>query len=212
MLETSSLITHRLRPRRLVVDRVFDDIFPSELRSASSIHWTPVEVAMRAAQLLARGNRNTILDIGSGIGKFCLVAAASAKARVRGIEHRARFVDVARDAAKTLGVDVEFVHGTLEDEDASSVDVIYMFNPFAENLCGREDWLDDSVELSERRFCRDVALAERFLRDARAGTRRSGRSADARISVAGSRPVARSPRRARASRARRCRTEGTASR
>lgn len=171
--DTSSLITHALRRRRLVVDRVFDDIFPYELRRASSVHWTPVEVAMRAAQLLVRkGAKSTILDIGSGIGKFCIIAAASsAKARVRGIEHRARFVQVARDAANKLGVDVDFVHGTLENEDASAVDGIYMFNPFAENLCDRQDWLDDSVELNESRFCRDVAITERFLRDARSGTR-----------------------------------------
>lgn len=169
--DTSSLITYALQRRRLVVDRVFDDIFPYEVRVASSVHWTPVEVAMRAAQLLARDEKTTILDIGAGIGKFCIVAAASAKARVRGIEHRRHFVDIARAAAKKLRIDVDFVHGTLKDVDPASVDGIYLFNPFAENLCGREDWLDDSVELNERRFARDVALAERFLRNARSGTR-----------------------------------------
>ncbi len=169
--DTSSLIAHRLRRRRLVVDRVFDDIFPYELRRASSVHWTPVEVAMRAAQLLSRGKRSTILDVGAGIGKFCIIAAASVQARVRGVEHRAHFVSVARDAAKKLGVQVDFVHGTLDGEDPGAVDGIYMFNPFAENLCSREDWLDDTVELNEARFSRDVARAERFLRDARTGTR-----------------------------------------
>ncbi len=169
--DTSSLITHALRRRRLVVDRIFDDIFPYDVRTASSVHWTPVEVAMRAAQLLARDDRTTILDVGAGIGKFCIVAAASVKAPVRGIEHRAHFVDVARAAAARLKVDVEFVHGTLDDEDPASVGGVYLFNPFGENLCSREDWLDDTVELSATRFARDVATTERFLRDARAGTR-----------------------------------------
>lgn len=164
-------IVRALRRRRLVVDRVFDDVFPIELRRASSIHWTPVEVAVRAARLLAAGPDKTILDIGSGIGKFCLIAAATVKARVRGIEQRSHFVDVARAAAAELDVAVDFVHGTLEGEDAHAVDGVYLFNPFAENLCAREDHLDDSVELSPARFSRDVEATERFLASARPGTR-----------------------------------------
>jgi SAM-dependent methyltransferase len=171
MPDTALEITRALKRHRLVVDRVFDDVFPFEMRTASSVHWTPVEIAVRAARLLAPKPDETILDVGSGIGKFCIVAAATLNARVRGVEHRAHFVEIARAAAAKLRVCVEFVHGSLECEDARAVDGIYLFNPFAENVSAPEDHLDESVELSDERFARDVAIAERFLRDARSGTR-----------------------------------------
>jgi len=141
---------------QLVVDRVFDEIYPPDVRRASSIHWTPVDVAMRVTKLLAVEPSATILDVGSGVGKFCIVAAALvAGLRVRGVEHRAHFVDIAREAATKVGVDVDFAHGTLDAQDPATVDGIYLFNPFGENLSAVDDRLDDTVELSEDRFWKD---------------------------------------------------------
>jgi predicted RNA methylase len=164
-------IARTLRSGALVVDVEFDDVFPLHARRVSRVHWTPVEVATRAARLLVNRDGATILDVGAGVGKFCIVAAATVRARVRGIEHRRGLVDIARTAASRVGVDVDFVHGTLEDEDASQVDGVYLFNPFAENLSAPRDRLDRTVEHSLERFWRDVGTTERFLRAARAGTR-----------------------------------------
>ena len=80
-------------------------------------------------------------------------------------------MEIARRAAVKLEVVVEFVHGTLESQDPRTVDGIYLFNPFAENLSPARDRIDDSVELSAERFRRDVAATERFLSGARPGTR-----------------------------------------
>lgn len=155
-----------------MVDRVFDEVFEPSLRARSNMHWTPVEVAMRASKLLAAKPDATILDIGAGIGKFCIIAAAAREhVRVRGVEHRPHFVVAARQAARAIGVEVDFQVGTLDDVDPTSIDGVYLFNPFAENLSAKEDRLDDTVELSEERFWRDVRAAEEFLRAARVGTR-----------------------------------------
>lgn len=164
-------IAAALRSGARVLDREFDDVFPLEVRGVSRVHWTPVEVAVRAARLLVSRAGATILDVGAGVGKFCIVAAATVGARVRGVEHRRRLVGIARKAASRVGVDVDFAHGTLEDENASEVDGVYLFNPFAENLSSPRDRLDHTVELSLERFWRDVATTERFLRAARPGTR-----------------------------------------
>jgi hypothetical protein len=135
------------------------------------MHWTPVEVAARAAALLASEPGAVLLDVGAGVGKFCIVAAATVDAEVRGVEHRRHFVDVGRSAAETIGVDIRLRHGTLADENPRNVDGIYLFNPFAENLCSPQDRLDDTVELSETRFWRDIGETEIFLRAVRPGTR-----------------------------------------
>lgn len=155
-----------------MVDRVFDEVFEPSVRARSAMYWTPVEVAMRASELLAAKPNATILDIGAGVGKFCIIAAAAREnVRVRGVEHRPHFVAAARKAARAIGVEVDFQVGTLEDVDPTSVDGVYLFNPFAENLSAKEDRLDDTVELSEERFWRDVRAAEEFLKAARVGTR-----------------------------------------
>lgn len=166
-------VTSSLRRGELVYDRLFDEVFPWQVRRASAVHWTPVEVAVRATELLTEGVAfPSILDLGSGIGKFCLVASlVRVRARVRGIEQRRHLVEVARDAARTLGVPSDFVHGSIADHDPGGFDGFYLFNPFGENLAAREDHLDETVELGADVYWRDVAATECFLSRARPGAR-----------------------------------------
>ncbi len=164
-------IARALRCGTLVADRVFDEVFPLAARVRSSVYWTPVEVAVRAANLLADRAGATILDIGSGVGKFCIVAAAAVNANARGIEHRAHLVDIARATAAKIGVKASFDGGTIEEQDAAAIDGFYLFNPFAENLCREWDRLDGTVELSARRFSKDIEATELLLSKARAGAR-----------------------------------------
>jgi SAM-dependent methyltransferase len=164
-------IARSLRAGTLVSDRVFDDVFPLVARAPSNVYWTPVEVAVRAAKLLVREPGATILDIGSGVGKFCIVAAAASNARVRGIEHRPHLVDIARRAAAKIGVTPTFDAGAIDAQDAGAIDGFYLFNPFAENLCIPTDRLDATVELSEERFRSDVGATKRLFERARVGAR-----------------------------------------
>jgi SAM-dependent methyltransferase len=164
-------VARALRSGERVADRDLDEVFPLEVRRASKVHWTPVAVAAHAARLLVDQPGMTVLDVGSGVGKFCLVAAATVRARIRGIEQRAHLVEIARTAAVKLGVQVDFVHGTLDSQDPTKVDGIYLFNPFAENLSPTRDRIDNTVELNLERFRRDVDATERFLAAARPGTR-----------------------------------------
>ena len=170
-LEHIGRIRETLRSGTLVDDRLFDDVYPLHIRRASSIHWTPVEVAVRAAKLLAIEPGARILDIGSGVGKFCIVAAAAVDARVHGIEHRPHLVAIAERAAARVGVEVTFRTRTFAPEDAEGVDGIYLFNPFAENVCSSADSIDVTVERSFARFERDIATAEELFRQARVGAR-----------------------------------------
>jgi SAM-dependent methyltransferase len=160
-----------LRRGEDVSDRAFDEVYPFHVRHASRTHWTPVDVARRASELLVERPGARILDVGSGVGKFCIIAAASFDARVRGVEHRGYLVDIARLAASKLGVDVAFECRAVAAFDASDVDGVYLFNPFAENLCPSKEQVDGLVELSEARFRRDVAATVELLRSARVGTR-----------------------------------------
>jgi SAM-dependent methyltransferase len=169
--DAASEIRDRLRAGMLVDDRVFDEVYPLALRRISHMHWTPIEAAVRASKLLDCRPGARVLDIGSGVGKFCIVAAASTGARVLGIERRRGLVDVAERTAASFGVEVAFIHGSFASHDPRTVDGVYLFNPFVENICSTADQIDTTVELSEARFAEDVAAAEEFLGGARPGTR-----------------------------------------
>lgn len=152
-------------------DSVFDLVYPPPVRAVSAVFWTPVSVALRAAELLVVDPTSRVLDVGSGAGKFCIVGALSTGASFTGLEHRPHLVELARSAAKRLGARARFVHGRLANDSLEDIDALYFFNPFAENAFPPEDHLDHTVELSLDRALFDVELAERLLARAKVGTR-----------------------------------------
>lgn len=133
-------------------DEKFDLIYPPEIRGLSSLHWTPVAVAAEAAKLLITTSGLRVLDIGSGVGKFCLVGASLADGRFTGVEQRSDLVAAARQAASDLGLaGVEFVHGNVMEIDLADYDAFYLFNPFEENMhYGHK--IDSEVRLSPELF------------------------------------------------------------
>lgn len=139
-------------PEKLSVeDEKFDRIYPPAIRNLSSIFWTPVAVAAEAARLLVVDAGTRVLDVGSGAGKFCLVAAALTEGRLTGIEQRDELVAAARTAAFGLGIDgIEFLHGNLLDLAFENYDAFYLFNPFEENMHGHK--IDSAIPLSAALF------------------------------------------------------------
>ena len=155
-----------------VTDAEFDRVFPASARDVSSEYWTPVAVAQRAASLLVQEGCRRVLDVGSGVGKFCIVGAAFTGATFVGVEHRGHFVATAREAARRIGVSsAEFIHGTFDVVNVAEFDALYFYNPFEENLWPPYVQLDQTVHLSEGRFSADLELAQLMLAQAPIGTR-----------------------------------------
>jgi len=165
-------VAHALRTGMSLDDRAFDRFLQYRWRLASGQHWTPLVVVQRVAAWLDEVGVKTVVDIGSGAGKFCVAAALASHCEFTGIEQRLRLVDAARHLARRFGVDdrVGFVHGALGQCPLPEADAYYLYNPFGENLFGADDNLGDDVELSDERYERDVALMEAFLERARIGT------------------------------------------
>jgi len=106
-----------------------------------------------------------VLDLGSGVGKFCTLGALSSGLHFCGVEHRADLVVVAKSAAQRIGADrVSFVHARFTEVDSGAYDALYFYNPFEENFWLRWEQLDREVELHPTRFERDVHGAERVLK------------------------------------------------
>ena len=165
-------LVQRLSRGEPVLDVVFDRVYPPPIRDASCSFWTPVRIALHAAELLTCSGARRVLDVGSGAGKFCMIGAAATNAFFVGVEQRASLVDVARDTAVKLGIrSVLFVHGNFDLFDVTRFDALYFFNPFEENLWPSESRFDDSADLEPRHFWRDIDTAVAMLDRARQDTR-----------------------------------------
>ena len=127
-----------LRWRSAVSDRVFDRIYPTGVRRLSSVHWTPVAVALRAAAWLAPEPGARVLDVGAGPGKVCCIGAAARGGTWHGVERDPALVEVANAAAKLLDLQgsTMFSAGEMEVVDWRSFDSLYFYNPFAAILFG----------------------------------------------------------------------------
>jgi SAM-dependent methyltransferase len=130
-------------------DEAFDSLYPNPIQRLARRHWTPLQVAQKAACFLAAEPYKRILDIGSGVGKFCLAAAHyKPEAFYFGVEQRMPLVACANFIKSTLQLDqVRFVHGNFTQMDLRGYDHFYFYNAFYENLTGT-DKIDDSIEYS----------------------------------------------------------------
>ena len=151
-------------------DAAFDDVYPFAIQQQSAVHWTPVRVCRRIVELLDLREGETLLDVGSGAGKFCIVAAAMTPARVQGIERRRELVDVAREAIQRLGSAATIIEGDLKPEHALTADAIYLFNPFMVPIL-LPGAVQGGVHSVMGRIADDIAIAEALLAATRPGTR-----------------------------------------
>lgn len=171
-LATPVEITRLIQEGSLPQDRVFDQYLPPDLRAVSSRHWTPLPVVTRASQWLHAFGVSTVVDIGSGAGKFCVAGALAGACRFLGLERRPRLVAAARRLACAFRVQdrVRFCEITLGESEFPTADAYYLFNPFAENVFGVDERIDHDVDLGTARYHHDIAITRRLLGGAPAGT------------------------------------------
>jgi 16S rRNA G527 N7-methylase RsmG len=132
----SKMIFECIKADIFISDAEFDLIFPKKLREISAIHFTPIAVAKQAATYLATTEGVKILDIGSGAGKFCMVASAySEQGCFVGVEQRKTLCDLAKRIAKNNNLqNVKFINKNITDVSFRDYDAFYFFNAFYENV------------------------------------------------------------------------------
>lgn len=148
--DSSSSLAARLAAGDLVADSEVDAQFPESISRLSQVHWTPVAVAQTAARFLVEGMaRPRILDVGSGAGKFCGVAAATTGAEFVGVERRPHLVAVAEDfVARLPAAGVTFLTARMEDIDWLPYTGLYFYNPFGEAWLTASESIDDLEDRS----------------------------------------------------------------
>ncbi len=161
----------RVRTGAHVWNAQFDRLLPFYFRRLSIMHWTPVHVARRAAQLLVTGPKTRVLDVGSGPGKFCLVGAMATLGHFTGVEQRPHLVEFSRSFARKYAIPrVHFLRANAEDLNWSRYNAFYFYNPFYENL-DPDKKIDERVELSPALYNQYIRMAQERLAEAPSGTR-----------------------------------------
>lgn len=127
----------------------FHELYPASLHALARNHWTPLLVAQKAANFLAAEKGARVLDIGSGIGKFCIVAAYyHTNVNFYGIEQRKELVAYAEAARQVVGLkNVSFIHGNIMEVGFANYDHFYFYNSFYENLAIAEK-IDERITFS----------------------------------------------------------------
>lgn len=130
-------------------DDQFHRLYPTPIQSLATRHWTPLHITWRVAQYLAPAANVRVLDIGSGVGKFCLAAAhCMPSACFIGVEQRKDLVAHAETAKKIVGLsNARFIHRNFTQLDFKQFDHFYFYNSFYENLIAT-DKIDDSIAYS----------------------------------------------------------------
>lgn len=136
-----------------VSDKIFNSLYPLPIQDVAEKHWTPMAVAEKAAAFLAVNDDVKILDIGSGSGKFCLIAAhLFPQTLFYGVEQRPGLVSLSSQLAKELELEnVFFCCENIAKMDFDKYDHFYFYNSFYENIAGTQK-IDDDVIYSEELY------------------------------------------------------------
>lgn len=153
-----------LAARQVVADEAFDALLSARARFKSAAHWSKVAVAQQAAAWLDEAGARRVLDVGAGLGKFCIVTALWTGRHVTGVEQRPHLVEEGRALAAKLDADVALVLGDLATMEPSGFDALYFYNPFAEHVAVEQERYDDTVPMSMERYLRHARVVERWLR------------------------------------------------
>ena len=133
-------------------DTEFDKLYAKKYRKHSDIHWTPVEVAKAALDWLAITDESRVLDIGSGVGKFCSLGALLTDGQFTGVEKRRELVETAKSTIKNLELrNIQYIHSNITKVDFSQFDSFYYYNPFCEQI-SISDPIDNTISYSPNKY------------------------------------------------------------
>jgi SAM-dependent methyltransferase len=130
-------------------DEDFDKIYPPDIRRLSKRHFTPVNVARKAAEWLNEfEEKKKLLDVGCGVGKFCFVAGSLTNHAITGIDYRENYIYLCKSLCERYGIkNLDFIQQNILDVNFKDYDTFYFFNSFLEQI-DETAHLDEEYETS----------------------------------------------------------------
>ena len=129
------VIFENIKRKKYCSDLVFDSIYPKKYQEHSERHFTPLKIAVKASQLLVDKPSDKILDIGSGVGKFCCIGSSLTGAHFYGVEKRKTLTNVSNKIKATYKLkQAHFINDDFTNVDFTQFNGVYFFNSFHENF------------------------------------------------------------------------------
>ena len=171
-LRAARVVSEAIRSGQIPANDPFDPWLPEALRDRSAEYWTPLPVLARVASWLRETQVRTVVDIGSGAGKFCVAAALLTPCRFIGLEQRASLVDTARALADLFDVAdrVTFLKGDFGELPTPDAEAYYLYNPFGEYDFDSDRYAELGVPFNDQTLARDLFAVSHLLALAPAGT------------------------------------------
>lgn len=132
----------------------FDKIFPPYYQLQSTMHWTPIFAASQIADWIKPLGLKSIVDIGCGVGKLCILLRVLTDYKILGIEQRPKLVRVANKIIEVNELkNVSIVQMNMLDLDWAAHDIYYLYNPFQEHLDnGAFGIIENDLEFDHKNF------------------------------------------------------------
>lgn len=143
-----------LKNGRVLPDTFFDQIFPPEMKRVSTTHWTPIEVVKKAIDQISLSSNCSILDVGSGCGKFCIAGALiRSDIQFTGVELRADLVEASKLISNELELsNAHFINSSAFELNWAAFNILYFFNPFWENHLSSKQRIDKTIPIKKEDF------------------------------------------------------------
>lgn len=126
----------------------FDSLLEPDFQSLSSTFWTPLDIIQKTLVWLDITDNSRVLDIGSGVGKFCITGNVLSEGQFTGVEIRKNLISESERIAKELQLKrVQFIHADIKEVDLSQYNSFFYYNPFCEHLA-IDEIIDDTLDLS----------------------------------------------------------------
>ena len=137
------MVFEQLKQKKYPENATFDKIYPKLYQEHSARHFTPVNIAIKAAKLLVDNPSDKILDVGSGVGKFCCIGSCVTDANFYGVEQRKSLTNLANKIKRNYKLKkAHFINDDFKALDFKKFNGIYFFNSFHE-------YFDDTCILDE---------------------------------------------------------------
>ncbi|WP_317897738.1 class I SAM-dependent methyltransferase [Aurantibacillus circumpalustris] len=157
--------------KKSVTEENFNQLLPEYLQEKSRLYFTPIHIARTAALWLTENGEKKVLDIGAGVGKFCITGANYVNSHFYGIEYRQSLVKLANELISYYKIEnATIVNENVINVDFTNYDSFYLYNPFYENLIASER-LNNEVELKDSLYGYYLKHTEQQLDKTKPGTK-----------------------------------------
>ncbi|MEO6305225.1 MAG: class I SAM-dependent methyltransferase [Bacteroidia bacterium] len=154
-----------------LTEEIFSSCLPEYLQKKSRLYFTPIRIAQIATQWLTEDGKKKVLDIGAGVGKFCIAGAIHSNSYFYGIEYRPSLAALANELIGHFKIkNAIIINSDVTNIDFKDFDAFYMYNPFYENLISSVR-LNNEVELSGALYKYYFSYTEQQLDKTKSGTR-----------------------------------------